>query len=153
MTAKFKPWLFLAMIFVAGIMTGVALTIGLASHFMHPPGMQQMKSRWMAHLVEKLNLTSDQQAKIEPILTDAENQLQAARRENIDKVSQIFQKANAEIATILTPDQQVALDKMIKEMESHRDQMFQGHMHEWGAPHGGPDGPGMPPGPPPPPGH
>ncbi len=149
MSPKLKPWLFLASIFVAGAMTGSALTIALASHFMHPPGMQQMKSRWMAHLTERLNLTADQQAKIEPILANSENQLQAARKDNFDKVSQIFQRANAQIAAILTPDQQVALEKMSKEMENHRDQMFPGHMHAWGDQH---DGPGQPP-PPPPPAH
>src|ERR1700733_12887240 len=106
MTSKLKPWLFLALIFVAGIMTGVALTVGLGSHFRSESGPQQMKSHWMLHLTHQLNLTNDQQAKIDPILTDAENKIQAARKENMDTVSDIIQKTNAQIATILTPDQQ-----------------------------------------------
>jgi Spy/CpxP family protein refolding chaperone len=146
MTSKLKPWLFIALIFVAGIMTGAALTIALSSHFMQPPGMQQMKSRWMMYLTRQLNLTADQQAKIEPIVADSENQMQAARRDNADRVSQIIQKANAQIAAILTPDQKTALEKISKEMESRHDRMFPGHMHSWGGPHGGSDGP--PPNPP-----
>jgi Spy/CpxP family protein refolding chaperone len=144
MTPKLKPWLFLAMIFIAGIMTGAALTIGLGPHFKSNPGAQQMKSRWRAHLTERLNLTADQQSKIEPILTDSENKIQEARKTNMETVSQIIQKTNAQIAAILTPDQQAQLEKMSKEMDQNRDRMFPGH-HSWGGPHGGP-GSGPPPG-------
>ncbi len=150
MTSKLKPWLFITLIFVAGIMTGAALTIALSTHFFKPPGAQQMKSRWMMYLTRQLNLTADQQAKVDPILTDSENQMQAARKDNADRVSQIIQKANAQIAAILTPEQQDALEKMSKDMESRRDMMFPGHKHPWGCPHGGPDGQGGPSGPPPP---
>jgi Spy/CpxP family protein refolding chaperone len=146
MTSKLKPWLFLALIFAAGIMTGVALTIVLGPRSKSEPDAQQMKNHWMLHLTHQLNLTADQQAKIDPILTDAENKIQAARKENFENVSQIFKKANAQIATILTPDQQAELEKMSKEMDRDHDRMFPGH-HQWGGPHGGPGGPGgSPPG-------
>jgi len=139
MTPKLKPWLFMALIFIAGIMTGAALTIGLGPHFRSNPGAQQMKSHWMLHLTHQLNLTADQQAKIDPILTDAETKIQAARRENMDTVSGIIQKTNAQIATILTPEQQAELEKMSKDMDRDRDRMFPGH-HSWGS-HGGAGGP------------
>jgi Spy/CpxP family protein refolding chaperone len=145
MTPKLKPWIFLSMIFIAGIMTGVALTVGLSSHFIKPPGAQQMQNRWMSLLVQRLNLSSDQQSKIEPILADSENQIQAARRDNMQTVSQIIEKTNAQIAAILTPDQQAALAKMSKEMMERNRDRFSGHGHSWGGQHGGPGGPGGPP--------
>jgi Spy/CpxP family protein refolding chaperone len=148
MTPKLKPWLFLSMIFVAGILTGSALTIVYSAHFLKPPGAQQMKSRWMALLTQRLNLTPDQQAKIAPILTDSDNQIQAARRDNMQTVSQIIEKTNSQIAAILTPDQQAALAKMSKEMMDRNRDRFPGHMHQWGGPHGGSGGPGGPPPPP-----
>ena len=107
MTPKLKPWLFLSMIFVAGIMTGVALTTALGPHFHSGPTEQQMKDRWMTLLVQRLDLSADQRAKIEPIVTDSENQIQAARRDNMQAVSQIIEKTDAQIAAILTPEQKL----------------------------------------------
>jgi Spy/CpxP family protein refolding chaperone len=151
MSTNVKPWVFLAMIFVAGIMTGVALTIGIGPHFKSSPGEQQMKNGWTMFLTKQLNLTSDQQAKIGPIIGDAVNQMQVARKDNLDRVSQIIQKANDQISAILTPDQKTELQKLSADMEKRRDHMFPGGHHPWGGPHGpgGGPGPGGPGGPPP----
>ena len=82
---QLKPLLLLACIFVVGIVTGSSLTSGLSSHWNQPNGEQQMKARWMNHLTKGLNLTPDQQTKIEPILTDAENQIQAVHQDEVGK--------------------------------------------------------------------
>lgn len=152
MSSNLKPWLLLAVIFIVGVITGSALTFGLRSHFMHQPGAQ-MKQVWMEHLVQKLNLTADQQAKIQPILADADTKIRALHREEIEHGSQIFKAANDQIAALLTSNQKVKL----QEMESDREKMFSGHMHAWGPPHDGPggmfphSGPGEGTPPPPPP--
>ena len=145
MSSQLKPWLLLGIIFIVGVVTGSALTIGLGPHFMHTPGAPQMKRLWMRHLVERLNLTSDQQAKIQPILTDAENQIQSLHREEIDHGAQIFKETNDRIAALLTPGQKVELQKI----ENEREKMFSGHIHHHGGP--GDDGGAPPPPPPPPP--
>jgi Spy/CpxP family protein refolding chaperone len=137
MSSKVKSWLLLAVIFVIGIVTGSALTIGLASHFMRPHGAQEMKNHWMMFLTQRLTLTADEQAKIQPILSEATNNIQALHRDEVDRGSQIIKAANDQIAQVLTPDQKVELQKM----ESEREKMFMGHMHPWGPPHDGPDGP------------
>ena len=157
--SKWKSWLFLAVIFVAGIVTGSALTLWLAPRFMHHPGPSQLKQVWLAHLTRQLNLTPDQQAKIDSILTEADRNIQRARREEADNIAQIIEDTNKQIEPILTPAQQAELQKMQKDMERDRDRMFPGHkQRNWGPggmgmPHGGP-GDGMtppPPAPPPPP--
>jgi hypothetical protein len=155
MSSKLKPWLMLAVIFIVGVVTGSTLTIGLGSHFRHPPGAQQMKRLWMAHLTERLNLTTDQQTKIQPILADAETKIQSVHHDEVERGSQIIKAADDQISALLTPAQQVELQKM----ESERQKMFSGHLRPWGGPHDGPggmfhhDGPHddmMPPPPPPP---
>jgi Spy/CpxP family protein refolding chaperone len=140
MSSKLKSWLLLAVIFIAGILTGVGLTIGLGPHFKHPPGPQQMKHLWMVSLVQRLNLTVDQQAKIEPILADATTRIQSLHRDEMERGAQIFKSAHDQIAALLTPQQEVELQKM----ESDREKMFSGHMRPWGSPggmfhHNGPD--------------
>jgi Spy/CpxP family protein refolding chaperone len=145
---RVKPWLLMGLIFAVGIVTGAALTLGFRSDFTHAPDPHQIRTRWLAHLTERLNLTADQQTKIQPILTDAGNQIQSLHREEVDRISQIMEKANHEIAFLLTADQQAEL----KQMESERERTFSGHMRAWGDGHGhsgpGLDG-GFPHGPPP----
>jgi protein CpxP len=132
---KYKPWLVLIVIFVVGILTGAALTIGLASHFMHAPGPQQIRNHWMMRLVRDLKLTPDQQAKIDPILADAETKIQALHRDEMEHGSQIFKAANNQIAAVLTPEQQGEL----RQIESDREKMFSRHMHPSAPPHDGAD--------------
>jgi Spy/CpxP family protein refolding chaperone len=134
MSSQFKPWLLLAVIFIVGVLTGSALTIGLAPHFRHPPGAQQMRRLWMAQLVQRLNLTTDQQAKIQPIVADAETRIQSLHRDEVERGSQIFKAAHDQISALLTPGQQAELQKM----ESERKKRFSDHMRSWGPAHDGP---------------
>ena len=147
---KLKPWLVMGLIFVVGMVTGASLMIGMGPHFRHPPGEREMKNHWMMMLVHRLNLTDDQQAKIQPILTDAENQIHSVHGEEIGRISKIMETANSQISSLLTPDQQTEM----KKLESEREKMFSGHMggrrgpgardDRDGPPHGGP-GEGMKP--------
>ena len=104
--------LLLLLIFVLGIVTGSTLTIGLAPHFAHVPGAAQMKNHWMMRLVQRLKLTADQQAKIQPILTDAETKIQALQRDEVEHGSQIIKAANDQISAVLTPDQKAELESV-----------------------------------------
>jgi Spy/CpxP family protein refolding chaperone len=142
MSSKFKPWLVLSVIFLAGILTGVALTIALSPQLRHAPWPHDMKNVWMARLTDRLKLTLDQQAKIEPILTDATTKIQALHHDEIQRGSQIFKATDEQIAALLTADQQDEL----KKMEAEREKMFLGHMHRHGGP--GDDGGVPPPSPP-----
>ena len=124
MSSQIKPWLLLGAIFIVGVVTGSALTVGLGPHFMHSPGPRDMKKHWMTHLTQELNLTADQQAKIQPILTDAETKIQALHRDEMEHGAQIFKAVHDQISALLTPDQQVELLKV----ESEREKKFSDHM-------------------------
>ena len=136
MSSQVKPWLLLSVIFIVGILTGSALTIGLGPHFMRSPGELPMKRHWMEYLTQRLNLTADQQAKIQPIVADAETKIQAMHRDEVEHGSQIIKATNDQISALLTPEQKVELQKM----ESEREKMFLGHMRPWGLSHEGPGG-------------
>src|SRR5271170_4480282 len=124
MSPKVKSWLLLSVIFVVGVVTGSALTMGLAPHFMHHGAPPDIKNHWMMLLTQRLTLTADQQAKIQPILSEAENNIQSLHRDEVERGSQIIHDANDKIAAVLTPDQKVELQKL----ESEREKMFNGHM-------------------------
>ena len=139
MSGTLKPWLILAVIFVAGGFTGAALTMVFSGHFMYPAGPpDDMRQAWLGRLTRQLNLTPDQQAKIEPILRDTADKVKKAHQEEFDKIRPILQASDDQIAAILTPEQQAEL----KQMAAKRDEDFQRRQRQWGAgPHnGGPDG-------------
>ena len=142
-----KDWLLVALIFAVGMIAGASLMVAFRHEGPHePPGAQQIRNHWLAHLTRALELTPDQQAKIEPILADAGNQIQALHRDEIDRISKIMDNANERIAPLLTPAQQEEL----KKIHSERERAFSGHLRPWDGPRG-PGGPnGFPPGGPPP---
>jgi Spy/CpxP family protein refolding chaperone len=114
-SARVKPWLFLGLIFLIGIITGGCLTLAAGPWLSPPPGLKQMRNHWVQHLSQRLMLTSDQREKIRPIVTEATAQIQAIRRDEIDRVAQIMQTANDRIVPLLTPEQKTELEKMQKD--------------------------------------
>jgi Spy/CpxP family protein refolding chaperone len=132
MSSKLKPWLVLAIIFIAGILTGVSLTIGLGPHFKRPPEQHGSKDHLFDFLTQRLKLTADQQAKVQPITTDAETKLHSLHHEELERGSQIFKAMDDQISVLLTPQQQAEL----QQVEGEREKMFSGHMHPWGSPGG-----------------
>jgi len=153
---NWKQWLVLALIFILGAATGASLTIGLTPRFNHPPGAQQMKKRLLMTLTHRLNLTPEQQAKVQPILADLATQMQTVHRDEVARATQIMEKATNQIKAILTPEQQAQMQTMQQEMESERDRMTPGRARSRMQPYFPPGGmppDGMPSPPTPPPGH
>jgi Spy/CpxP family protein refolding chaperone len=78
------------------------------------------------HLTKALDLTPEQQAKIQPIFDQAKPQLKAARQEARQKVQAIRENIQSQIRPILTPAQQQKFDAMKKareDMRKARDEM------------------------------
>jgi Spy/CpxP family protein refolding chaperone len=72
------------------------------------------------HLTKTLDLTPEQQAKIQPIFEQAKPQLKAARQESMQKVKAIRDNVHAQIRPILTPAQQQKFDALQKAREDMR---------------------------------
>lgn len=126
-----RPWAILALIFLLGAATGALLTIGLGPRLAHaPPGPKEMGNHWMMHLTRRLNLTDDQQARIRPIIMDAEKEIEAVHRNDVRQILTFLGNANTKIAAVLDPGQQAEL----KKMEQEREQTFMRRMHGRGRP-------------------
>ena len=74
-------------------------------------------------LTEGLNLTPDQQAKIQPIIDQARPKMAQIHREAMQKMKAVVASTASEIRPLLTPEQQQKLDDNQK---SHRGRMH-GH--------------------------
>ncbi len=90
----------------------------------------------LAHMTQMLNLTSDQQTKIRPILDSESQQMQTLRADSsmsrddkMAKMKSIRESTNSQITPILTGDQQQKWQQMESKQMRH-----QGGMAPQGAP-------------------
>ena len=87
--------------------------------------------RWHGHgfglqgMTEKLNLTSDQQTKVQPIIDGAKPQIAAIHQEAMQKMKTVMDSTISQIRPLLTPDQQKKLDDIQKphqgRMNAHKE--------------------------------
>jgi Spy/CpxP family protein refolding chaperone len=71
-------------------------------------------------ITEKLNLTSEQQTKVQPILDQAKPQIAAIHQEAMQKAKTVIDSALSQIRPLLTADQQKKLNAIQK---AHQDMM------------------------------
>ena len=71
-------------------------------------------------VTKQLNLTSDQQTKVQPILDAAKPQLAAIHQEAMQKAKGVIDNSLSQIRPLLTADQQKKLDAIQK---AHQDMM------------------------------
>ncbi|HZU33747.1 MAG TPA: hypothetical protein VFB79_21715 [Candidatus Angelobacter sp.] len=95
-------------------------------------GMQSVDDQ-LKTLTDRLNLTSDQQAQIKPILEDTHAQMakimqddSASREDKMAKVRSLHETASGKVRDILTDDQKKKFDGMQKEMQDRMRQRQQG---------------------------
>lgn len=80
----------------------------------------------LKNLTERLSLTSDQQAKIKPILEDTHAQMakitqddSASREDKMSRMRSLHETASGKVREVLTDDQKKKFDDMQKEMQDH----------------------------------
>jgi len=74
----------------------------------------------LQRITEKLDLTSDQQTKVQPIIEGAKPQIAAIQQDAMQKTKAVMDSTLSQIRPLLTPDQQKKLDDIQK---AHQDMM------------------------------
>ena len=110
---KLKPWLLLALMFLAGFASGVVVTRVAVRHFVrrviaHP---EIIRARIERELDRNLKLDPQQELKVHQILVEAHGRIQSLRAEVQPQWTSIVQEARHEIADILTPEQREKFEK------------------------------------------
>lgn len=111
-------------IFVAGAVTGSFLTKGAAEE-----SLRQLKDpqRWFAADVDRwrkqLNLTSEQQEKLKPVLQQMADEFGNARSIYLRETNLILTRAQDRMKPALGPDQQQQLQQIIEDRRQR--------MNEW----------------------
>src|ERR1051325_2467388 len=114
--SKLRIVLYLTAIFLAGGVTGAVLTGKIvwgkiAASFSH----ERIADRWCGELQSKLNLTSDQMARIRPIVDETLCQVKSMFTEQL---SATISNSNARIECQLTAEQKPKFRQMICEHEA-----------------------------------
>ena len=81
----------------------------------------------MEHLTKGLNLTPDQQSKVQPLIDQARPQIIAIHKDAMEKTHAILDKTMSQIRPILTPDQQKKFDAFQKARQDMRNAMQEMH--------------------------
>jgi Spy/CpxP family protein refolding chaperone len=81
----------------------------------------------MGHLTKALNLTAEQQSKVQPLIDQARPQIQAIHKDAMEKTHAIMDKTMSQIRPILTPDQQKKFDDLQKARQDMRNAMQELH--------------------------
>jgi Spy/CpxP family protein refolding chaperone len=71
-------------------------------------------------LTQNLNLTPEQQTKVQPIIDQAKPKIAAIHREAMQKTKAVMDSMMSQIRPLLTPDQQKKLDENIQKRSSRR---------------------------------
>ena len=75
----------------------------------------------LGHMTEKLNLTADQKAKVQPIVDATKPQMVAIHQEAMQKSKTVIENAMSQIRPLLTPEQAQKFDAMKAAHEKMRD--------------------------------
>jgi hypothetical protein len=118
---KLKIGLYLAAIFVAGLVTGVFVTVQVGRHMM--PGEGDMAAHWCRDLQSKMNLTPGQMDNIRPIVNDAISEF---KNRVSNDMSLNLSNCNARIAAELTLEQKPKFEQIQKEQQGMIRAMFGG---------------------------
>jgi Spy/CpxP family protein refolding chaperone len=75
----------------------------------------------LEHLTDTLNLTADQQAKVQPIIDQAKPQIIAIHQDAMQKTHAVMDDTMGKIRPLLTPEQQKKFDDLQKAHQEMRD--------------------------------
>ena len=84
------------------------------------PGCGHRHAFGLREFTDKLNLTAEQQTKLQPILDQTKPQIAAIHQEAMEKMKTVMDSALSQIRPLLTPEQQTKFDAIQK---AHQDMM------------------------------
>ena len=110
---KWKLAFAFLLVFIAGMMTGGFIGVHhLKVHFLGPPNSGDVAGRMREHFRRALDLTSEQESKIAPVIDATTAKLEAIRIETAERVRTVMEESKKEVAPFLSPEQQKKLEKL-----------------------------------------
>lgn len=119
--SNWKLALALAGIFTAGSVTGwMVASKNVRQAALKPPPQKEIAGSWKDCLQSKLSLATEQSKQVDAILERNSGELHTLHDENLKRIRQSLSNRNAQIAAVLTPDQQRLFTKIEKDRHDSR---------------------------------
>jgi Spy/CpxP family protein refolding chaperone len=109
---KWKLAFAFLLVFIAGMTTGLFGMLHLRHHLLGPPHSGDVADRMREHFRRALDLTSEQEIKMAPIIDATSAKLEAIRIETAERVRAVMEESKREVAPYLSPEQQKKLEKL-----------------------------------------
>ena len=110
--SKWKIIACLAAIFLVGAATGAVTAVGVAKKVMEKRlRLENLDANVMELLRARLQLTTEQTARIRPLVDLACREYKALHRQSLQRVAEIIHASNQRIARELTPEQVKKLEE------------------------------------------
>jgi Spy/CpxP family protein refolding chaperone len=142
---KWKVALYLTAIFAVGSITGwMAGTKTTKQKMLSPPPPEEIGSRIRQDIHKELNLSPEQKAKVDAILEQNSKEMKSLFDAHFQRVRAVASNRNAQITSVLTPEQKVKFEELEKKRHEPRPQNRHRnwqHRPEGGRPPGPPGGP------------
>lgn len=121
--SKWRVALYLAGIFLAGAVSGwVVATKTAKQKAFTPPDRDEIAASLRTCMHKRLQLTADQKKKVDSIIERSAGELQSVHRRNIGLIRQALSNRNAQLAAVLSPEQQ----QLFQQIEKERKETFRG---------------------------
>jgi Spy/CpxP family protein refolding chaperone len=120
---SFTTILYLAILFLSGVAVGA---FGLKLYTLNSvraggrPSAEEFKSRYIAEMRARLNLTDDQVNKLGPILDETRNQFRELHEKHRPELKAIQDQQTQRIRALLNDSQQAEYSRFLDEREKQR---------------------------------
>src|SRR5437868_233729 len=114
---KLKPWLLLALMFVAGFAGGVVVTRAAVRNFVRNAAANPdlLRVRIEREMAWTLKLDRQQRLQVAQILKQSHERLRTLRQQFQPQIALIVQDARKDISAVLTPAQQERFEQFMNE--------------------------------------
>lgn len=109
---KTKLIAYLAVIFVAGAVSGAVITSRRAQEKSRPPSMEKVCHTMHDHLKAKLELTPEQVLQVQPILDQTAHAIKKSHARTMAEIDAAIERSHEEVAKYLTAEQLVKLEAL-----------------------------------------
>jgi hypothetical protein len=111
---KFKPWLLLSLVFVAGFTGGVVVTRMTVRQFVRQVANNPdvVRVRFEGELDRELRFDAEQRRQVHQIMMTSQERIHAVRQEFQPQIAGIRQETHHEIAAVLRPAQRERFEKL-----------------------------------------
>ena len=128
-SSRRKAALWVSAVFLLGIALGAVVGYGYASRSYAVTSVPLTDQAKRAHKVEELtkllNLTEEQQQKLDKSMTRFQGQMKEIRRQSEPQMDELRQKGRTEIRSFLTPEQIPKFDEYMQKLDKERKKNLQ----------------------------